>query len=88
MPPTLTGASPDGLIMCNCCSQGVLEVKCPFSCTDKTFLEATSESSFFLQNCDGNFSLKKDHAYYYQIQGQLKFCSTTYGDLLFGEKKN
>ena len=70
------GASPDGVVMCNCCGRGVLEVKCPFSCTDKMFLEATSELGFFLENCAGKFSLKKDHAYYYQIQVQMKFCST------------
>ena len=28
------GASPDGLISCKCCGQGVLEVKCPYSCRD------------------------------------------------------
>lgn len=24
------GASPDGIVNCNCCGQGVVEVKCPF----------------------------------------------------------
>ena len=24
------GASPDGVISCNCCGNGVLEVKCPY----------------------------------------------------------
>ena len=76
------GASPDGLVMCDCCRRGVLEVKCPFSCVDKTFLEATSESKFFLENVDGKFSLKKNHAYYYQIQAQMKFCLVQYGDFI------
>ena len=42
------GASPDGIIKCNCCGTGVLEVKCSFSCTDQTFLKATSQSGFFV----------------------------------------
>lgn len=76
------GASPDGLVVCNYCGPGDLEVKCPFSCTDKTFLEATSESSFSLQNHDGEITLKKDHTYFYQIQVQMKFCSHSYGDFI------
>ena len=41
------GASPDGLIKCRCCGPGVLEVKCPFSCKDKSFMEATAGKFFF-----------------------------------------
>ena len=37
-------------------------MNCPFTCRDKTFLEATDESRFFMQDEDGNFMLKKDHA--------------------------
>ena len=32
------GASPDGVIKCRCCEFGVLEIKCPYSCRDKSFL--------------------------------------------------
>ena len=34
------GATPDGFITCSCCRSGVIEVKCPFSCKDKSFLES------------------------------------------------
>ena len=48
------GASPDGLIDCAAvCGEGVLEVKCPFSCTaeSKVTMEqrAADSSSFCLQ---------------------------------------
>ena len=76
------GASPDGLVNCDCCERRVIEVKCPYSCTNKSFLEATAESTFFLQETDGKFSLKHNHAYYYQIQLQMKFCGTTVGDFI------
>ena len=29
------GASPDAIIICDCCGKGVLEIKCPFTCKDK-----------------------------------------------------
>ena len=31
------GASPDDVIKCRCCEFGVLEIKCPYSCRDKSF---------------------------------------------------
>ena len=42
------GASPDAVVSCTCCGNGVLEVKCPFSCKDKDFQSvANSNSNFF-----------------------------------------
>ena len=78
------GASPDGLITeCTCCGDGVLEVKCPYSCRDKSFLEKTGESRFFLkQDSDGKLLLDVSHAYYYQVQAQLKFCCADYCDFV------
>ncbi len=32
------GASPDGYVKCHCCGSGVIEIKCPFSCKDRSFL--------------------------------------------------
>ena len=55
-------ATPDGNINCECCGYGVLEIKCPFSCTDKTFLEAVAEPRFYLEEKNGYFTLKTNHA--------------------------
>ena len=52
------GASPDAIVNCKCCGRGTVEIKCPFSCTDKTFLEATSGPTFCLELIDGAYSLK------------------------------
>lgn len=30
------GASPDGLIRCACCGDGIIEIKCPYSIQDTT----------------------------------------------------
>ena len=74
------GASPDGIISCSCCGKGVVEVKCPFSCRDKSFSEAVNEKTFCL--AEGTFFLKKDHAYFFQVQMQMKLCQVKFCDFV------
>lgn len=77
------GATPDGCISCDCCGFGVLEIKCPFSCTDKSFLEASDDTTFCLGHADdGTFFLKKSHAYFYQVQAQIHLCDADYCDFV------
>eukprot|EP00117_Sycon_ciliatum_P037992 scpid40803/ scgid28309/ Inhibitor of growth protein 1 len=77
------GASPDGVVSCACCGNGVVEVKCPYSCCDSSFDDATEKSGFCLgRNADGSFFLKKDHAYYYQVQAQMFLCQAAYCDFI------
>ena len=40
------GAPPDGIINCTCCGMGVLEVNCPFTGKDQSFLDASKKCSF------------------------------------------
>ena len=81
------GASPDGMVHCSCCGKGTLEIKCPYLSKDKALEEACKEKSFCLQSEDGNFILKKDHMYYYQIQMQLKVCQGLYCDFVVWNKE-
>ena len=60
------GASPDGIISYSCCGKGVVEVKCPFSCRDKSFSEAVKEKIFCLE--EDTFFLKKDHEYFFKCK--------------------
>lgn len=60
------GASPDGIISCNCCSPGLLEIKCPYS-----IRRTTPSNASYLQQTDVGYQLSRKHDYYYQIQGQL-----------------
>lgn len=60
------GASPDGIISCSCCGKGLVEVKCPFSCRDKSFSEAVKEKTFCLE--ESTFFLKKHHAYFFKCK--------------------
>lgn len=59
------GASPDGLIG----SDTVVEVKCPFSRRFSAINEKTIP--YLYVDKDGNLTLKKNHSYFYEIQGQL-----------------
>ena len=69
-------ASPDGIMA----GKGVLEIKCPYSCRDKSLLERV-ESRFFLKaDEDGKLSLDITHLYHYQVQAQLKFYFADYYD--------
>ena len=43
------GALPNGIISCSYCGRGLVEVKCPFSCQDKSFSEVAKEKTFCLE---------------------------------------
>lgn len=49
----------------------IVEVKCPFTAKDRPI---SSISVPFLEDIDGNLTLRKTHNHYYQVQGQL-FCT-------------
>ena len=64
----MLAASPDGLIG----DDTVVEVKCPFTARTKP-IDATT-IDFLTLDQNGSLTLKTDHNYFYQIQGQL-FCT-------------
>lgn len=68
------GASPDGIINCDCCGKGCLEIKCPHTLSEGG--ETRSMSYLF------NGHLSKNHQYYYQLQTQILLCGTQYGDFV------
>ena len=50
---------------------GILEVKCPEKYEDEDPLIACNDPNFCCKNENGKVSLKKDHSYYTQVQGQM-----------------
>ena len=82
------GASPDGIVTCTCCSTGVLEIKCPYSCRNKGLKEVSEEKSrfFLLVTEAGNLELKDNHQYFYQIQLQMKLCNASFCDFVVWSK--
>jgi len=75
----IVGATPNGMVTCDRCGNGVLEVKCPYCY--KNDLPETEESRFCMIKADnGIWSLKRNHTYYYQVQ--LHVCCVEYADFV------
>ncbi|KAL3888115.1 hypothetical protein ACJMK2_000495 [Sinanodonta woodiana] len=54
------GASPDGMISCECCGDGCLEIKCPYSMKEKPILDAP-----WWQLINNKLTIDCKHTYYY-----------------------
>lgn len=81
------GASPDGIISCDCCGVGVVEIKCPYSARNDANLSAYIEkktSPLQTVQIGGNESatICYSHEYYYQLQMQMQLTETFFGDLV------
>ena len=79
------GASPDGAVYDPSNQDqpfGFVEVKCPYSARDKT-LEAAANLGFCCTSTSSSLTLKKHHAYYAEIQGQMAIGELTWCDLSF-----
>ncbi|CAN7946065.1 unnamed protein product [Ixodes hexagonus] len=63
-------ASPDRIVTMGT-EEGLLEVKCPPSKMGLTPEEACKHTDFCCEIVDGEVHLKKNHPYYYQVQGQM-----------------
>ncbi|XP_062593889.1 uncharacterized protein LOC134255395 [Saccostrea cucullata] len=75
-------ATPDLMVSCSCCGDGLLEVKCPLvpECKKcKSFCVCHLPEYVKISN-DG-FCVKKNHAYFTQIQGQLGITGRNWCDL-------
>ena len=76
-------ASPDSVVFCSCCSYGTLEVKCPYSLRDKSLKEEILKGDFYVKkNDDGNFILRQNHCYYYQVQLEMYVTGAQYCDFV------
>eukprot|EP00117_Sycon_ciliatum_P019190 scpid45373/ scgid17476/ PHD finger protein ING1; Protein INHIBITOR OF GROWTH 1 len=76
------GATPDSLVQCSCCGNGVVEVKCPYGCRDSSLHDAADSGKFCLVKSGGALHLKQDHMYYYQVQLQMLVCKVQYCDFV------
>ena len=78
------GATPDGIISCQCCGSGALEIKCPYCRRDNVFSGNNSDmKAFCLQVTEGGeWQLSRKHAYYYQVQTQIYVCQKNFADFV------
>lgn len=60
-------ASPDAIVSCECCDKAVLEVKCPATLKGQSFSTDTKQLTYMNQS----MQLRRDHAYYTQVQSQM-----------------
>ncbi len=75
-------ATPDFLCQCDCCGYGCGEVKCPYCTEGLDFKNYCKKKSACLQMDGEKFSLKRGHAYYYQVQQQLHITKRAYCDFV------
>ena len=78
------GASPDALMVDEKEESlyGAVEVKCPASKSGMNILNACSDKSFCLEIVNGKPCLKKNHVYYYQVQGVMAICQLCFVDFV------
>ena len=65
-------ASPDGVVICQCCSKGVIEIKCPYCHRNDDINDSLNDKLYFLKkDHSGTIHLDQSHAHYYQVQTQF-----------------
>lgn len=78
------GASPDGVVTCQCCGQGLLEIKCPYKFKDVSPIveEALNDKNYCLKKDKECVQLSLTHPYYHQVQGQMAVKQLPYCDFV------
>ena len=84
------GASPDFLVsdMQETSLFGICEIKCSFSKKDSCIEQACEDPNFFLDLSNGKVSLKKKHAYYYQLHGVMATLQLQWSDFVVFTNKD
>ena len=82
------GESPDGLVIdpSEQHPQGLVEIKCPARAEKISLFDLCTKkehkSTFCLRYTRETYELKRQHVYYYQIQGQLHITRRSWCDLV------
>ena len=72
-------ASPDSNVGCCCCRSGLLEVKCPSSI--KREKPSHENLNFLTLRENDKATLKQNHPYFYQLQGQMGVTGKNHCDV-------
>lgn len=75
-------ASPDGLISCKCCGDGLLEIKCTSKHWEVEIHDIASRGDYEIELVDGVAQLKKSSKWYHQVQAQMYVCRRSYCDFV------
>ena len=76
-------ATPDFVCSCDCCGEGCVEVEYPLCMEECDFDNYVGKPSSCLEKAsDGNFSVKTNHQYHFQVQQQLFTSKKLYCDFV------
>jgi hypothetical protein len=81
------GASVDGIVNCNECGIGVVEIKCPYKWRNTAPVDCAADSDFCCSLVNGEVSLKANHNYLYQVMGQMAVMNLKWADFVVWTKK-
>ena len=86
---TILAGSPDARVVDFGCEPhfGLAEVKCPETKYHVTPLEACEDPTFCCEAVNGQCKLKRDHAYFAQVQGQMGVTGASWCDFIVYTKK-
>ncbi|CAC5411030.1 unnamed protein product [Mytilus coruscus] len=78
------GASLDGIVEDPSANiiRGGLEVKYPYGKANFNINDACKDKTFFLKSENGQISLKENHNYFYQVQGQMYVANFKWVDFV------
>lgn len=74
------------MMSCDCCGLGTVEVKCPYFVRDSHLRDLLKQNKPYVVYEDGDLILKEDHAYFYQVQGQMFACGVQHADFVIWKK--
>ena len=62
----------------------MVEIKCPYCARDKLPSDGATDGSIdcLEKNAENECSLRREHAYYYQVQAQLNICKVDFCDFI------
>lgn len=76
-------ASPDGLVSCKCCGEGLLEIKCSSKYKNKTREDIANVRGYhFTPDDNGKPTLKRTSSWYDQVQAQMFICERDWCDFM------
>lgn len=85
------GASSDGIVICICCGQNTLEIKCPFKpirITENAVYVAKEKIPAIIENRNGELVMNEVHYFYYQVPMQLILSDVQYSDFYIWQKES
>ena len=82
------GASPDSVVVCDCCGEGCVEIKCPYCNEDQFIFETLDERNTCLTKSGNEIQLNRNHGYFYQIQCQMFVAEKKYCDFYLWTEKD